>query len=744
MYASALRIRQLFGFGLAFFAFILIPNTLLATVIYVPGDYPTIADALHNVSDYDTVLVAPGTYYGFNYLGNAQAPEHVTIMGSGWPNGTVIHNLPNPEIWAAMRIENVHGWRITDFEVTSSLNGIAGHYCSAFEFDHNYIHGMSNTYSTGYNLEYTYNSAWIHHNLIVNIRYSGIYMGEGSHENIYIYNNTLNNIPTHEAIEFRYYNPSGCVVTNNIITNSEHGVGFVSCNQMDTEVSYNCVYNTNGPWVNLPNPGIGNIFDNPQFLMEPTIPEYYFLSENSPCIDTGNPDPIYNDPDGTRADMGAYPLSSGLIALQIGWENAYPADTVHVPISITDVTGLDVISSEFVISYPDDDLELLSVSIPDSSLAYQAGWSLDYDDINGTLIAIIEGLTPLTGSGLLALMSYVLDEYALPDTVWNIRFQSALISYGVYIPNTIDGGVRMPHGIIYGDVDLNGYVALHDVSLLFEYLTGYEPLSFYQLHIADVSDSIGITAYDGSLITQYCFEQFPLFPVEGGIVEMYATGMLSIPEASVYAGEEVEIPIIVQNGINISAVEVEMTVGGAYVELTEIIGPGQGAWFSRVGGEYPMFHPYLAGSEAIQGNQQLCQLTFGVPDTATGTFSITLSDVMLNETDIGGQVYQEFNIQPAEVHLNDPSTPVGFSFSPAYPNPFNPRTNLVFSIPTSSYVTLKIYNLLGQGVDVLVARTLVPGRYSIPWDASIYPSGIYVVELIAGSNKLCHKLLVMK
>ena len=51
-------------------------------------------------------------------------------------------------------------------------------------------------------------------------------------------------------------------------------------------------------------PGTGNIFDDPQFV-NPGASDYHLLC-SSPCIDSGDPNPVYNDPDGTRADMGCY------------------------------------------------------------------------------------------------------------------------------------------------------------------------------------------------------------------------------------------------------------------------------------------------------------------------------------------------------------------------------------------------------------------------------------------------------
>jgi hypothetical protein len=66
-----------------------------------------------------------------------------------------------------------------------------------------------------------------------------------------------------------------------------------------------------------------------------------------------------------------------------------------------------------------------------------------------------------------------------------------------------------------------------------------------------------------------------------------------------------------------------------------------------------------------------------------------------------------------------------------FPNPFNPSTTLSYELPVRSNVTLKIFNLLGQEVAILVFGEKEAGRYSIEWNASNVPSGVYFCRLEA-------------
>ncbi len=79
-----------------------------------------------------------------------------------------------------------------------------------------------------------------------------------------------------------------------------------------------------------------------------------------------------------------------------------------------------------------------------------------------------------------------------------------------------------------------------------------------------------------------------------------------------------------------------------------------------------------------------------------------------------------------------------------YPNPFNPTTNFEFQIPDSRLVSLKIYNLLGQEVAVLVSDKLDAGKYRYTWDASYLSSGVYFYRLDAGDYFESKKMILLK
>ncbi|MDD8018057.1 MAG: T9SS type A sorting domain-containing protein [Bacteroidota bacterium] len=79
-----------------------------------------------------------------------------------------------------------------------------------------------------------------------------------------------------------------------------------------------------------------------------------------------------------------------------------------------------------------------------------------------------------------------------------------------------------------------------------------------------------------------------------------------------------------------------------------------------------------------------------------------------------------------------------------FPNPFNPTTVIRYELPLNNYVTLKIFDVLGQEIATLVNEKKEAGSYSVQWDASDLPSGIYFYCLQTASFSETKKLLLLK
>jgi hypothetical protein len=90
------------------------------------------------------------------------------------------------------------------------------------------------------------------------------------------------------------------------------------------------------------------------------------------------------------------------------------------------------------------------------------------------------------------------------------------------------------------------------------------------------------------------------------------------------------------------------------------------------------------------------------------------------------------------------AVPTEFVLGQNYPNPFNPSTTIRYQVPEASWISLKIYDMLGQEVATLVNRVEEPGEYIVSWNASSASSGMYLYRLIAGSFVETRKMLLLK
>lgn len=85
-----------------------------------------------------------------------------------------------------------------------------------------------------------------------------------------------------------------------------------------------------------------------------------------------------------------------------------------------------------------------------------------------------------------------------------------------------------------------------------------------------------------------------------------------------------------------------------------------------------------------------------------------------------------------------------FFLSPNYPNPFNPATTISFQLPKGGPVTLKVFDVLGREVAVLVNEERMAGMHTVHFNAAALPSGTYLYRLQANGTVFSRKMLLMK
>lgn len=88
--------------------------------------------------------------------------------------------------------------------------------------------------------------------------------------------------------------------------------------------------------------------------------------------------------------------------------------------------------------------------------------------------------------------------------------------------------------------------------------------------------------------------------------------------------------------------------------------------------------------------------------------------------------------------------PSEFKLEQNFPNPFNPSTVIKFAVPERSMITLKVYDIIGREIAILINEERDAGWYEQSFDASALSSGIYIYRLSAGSKVFSKKMMLIK
>lgn len=136
----------------------------------------------------------------------------------------------------------------------------------------------------------------------------------------------------------------------------------------------------------------------------------------------------------------------------------------------------------------------------------------------------------------------------------------------------------------------------------------------------------------------------------------------------------------------------------------------------------------------VNGNDEVVEITDG-----TGSAAISIGDNLVIDPD-----QWLLMAKPIISSLDDVATITDYQLEQNYPNPFNPSTTIKFSLPVSSFVTLKIFDSLGSEISTLVSEKLIAGTHKIDWDASNLTSGIYFYRLAANDFVNTKKLILLK
>lgn len=291
----------------------------------------------------------------------------------------------------------------------------------------------------------------------------------------------------------------------------------------------------------------------------------------------------------------------------------------------------------------------------------------------------------------------------------------------------------------FGDVSGNGAITSYDAGMILRNEVGAIVIDTVQKRVGNVSGDSTISSTDASLILQYVVGLINTFP--GGLGKHSQSSAVfsafSFRIVPTQTTGEFNLFVTVTKPSQVFGITMSLNFDSSVVIPKQI---KQTALTDSMMMSY--FFPKgkanlaLAGTKPLNTAGDIAQFTFSIkdPSIAADAIVFTMDRFVLNEKDyakdIGGISFA----------LNDPSVmPTVFDLKQNYPNPFNPATTISYQLPKESYVTITIYNMIGQIVKTLISTEQSAGYYSPMWNATddnnrSVSSGVYLYKIIAQSQ----------
>ena len=133
------------------------------------------------------------------------------------------------------------------------------------------------------------------------------------------------------------------------------------------------------------------------------------------------------------------------------------------------------------------------------------------------------------------------------------------------------------------------------------------------------------------------------------------------------------------------------------------------------------------------------ETSFSDEITEDTEYKVSAVDIHENESDMSASI-----LVSKPMNIIDNLIPTKYELMTAYPNPFNPITNITYGLPEYTNIQIVIFDLSGKQIASLINEFQSPGYHSINWNADSHPSGMYFVNMITSEYISTQKLMLVK
>lgn len=150
------------------------------------------------------------------------------------------------------------------------------------------------------------------------------------------------------------------------------------------------------------------------------------------------------------------------------------------------------------------------------------------------------------------------------------------------------------------------------------------------------------------------------------------------------------------------------------------------------------------GMRASSNNIDAAGFTWTAPSAGTGDVTLYVSGLQGSKSGSNTKVVLTAKEQSATSVATSAIGPEMFELKQNYPNPFNPSTRITYTVPVSGFVTLSVYDIIGNKIAVLVSETKEAGEYTAIFDGLHLAGGSYLYQMNAGSFTETKRMVLIK
>lgn len=317
-----------------------------------------------------------------------------------------------------------------------------------------------------------------------------------------------------------------------------------------------------------------------------------------------------------------------------------------------------------------------------------------------------------------------------------------LWTYAPSQPNYFDDLCIDPYAFspfVFGDADGSGSVSISDAVYMINYIFAGGPAP-NPLRAGDANDDASTNITDCVYLVNYIFAGGPA-PVRpcGSSTFALARGHAATASTSATANAENHLLVNTSSGTPIQALQLNFAPTGQIADFSvNCIDPRFQVFSGWVDGEYRVGVIDLTGKTTLPaGTHDLLTISY------EGDGELVLTSAIVVDSDA-----REMNVTISSSKSSS-TLPTEFALAQNRPNPFNPSTEISFSLPKPAEVTLSIYNILGESVATLAEGLRTAGTHAVTWDGRdkngrVVASGVYFYRLDAGEFSATRKMLLLK